>query len=191
MQNWRQIEGGLQSISQRYKASSTELIDDEIETVQNDDETVQSASVERPIPSENVGFQLLQKMGWTPNTGLGRARQGIVDPIVAKSNAPFVGATWGLGLESHEQQISSEATSKRKTLEAEIQLNETEEQLQERIESAEKKRKLQEAVKEELKEFYCDLCKKQYNKAVDYERHLGSYDHNHKVVSVAGFELSF
>ena len=34
-----------------------------------------------PIPSHNVGSRLMQKMGWTPGSGLGRQGTGITDPV--------------------------------------------------------------------------------------------------------------
>ncbi len=34
----------------------------------------------------NVGQQMLKKMGWTPDTGLGKDNSGIVDPIKVKDN---------------------------------------------------------------------------------------------------------
>lgn len=36
-----------------------------------------------PIKEDNVGNQMLQKMGWTPGTGLGRDSTGIIDHIPA------------------------------------------------------------------------------------------------------------
>lgn len=38
-----------------------------------------TASLDTPIGTDNVGNQMLQKMGWKEGTGLGR--QGIVEPI--------------------------------------------------------------------------------------------------------------
>lgn len=36
-----------------------------------------------PIPSSNIGNQMLRVMGWTPGTGLGADRSGIQDPVKA------------------------------------------------------------------------------------------------------------
>ena len=36
-----------------------------------------------PIPSSNIGNQMLRGMGWTPGTGLGTDRNGIKDPVCA------------------------------------------------------------------------------------------------------------
>lgn len=36
-----------------------------------------------PIQDDNVGNQMLQKMGWSPGTGLGRESSGITNPIAA------------------------------------------------------------------------------------------------------------
>ncbi len=45
----------------------------------SDSTTNVAASLDTPIGAENIGNQMLQKMGWKEGTGLGR--QGIVEPI--------------------------------------------------------------------------------------------------------------
>lgn len=40
-----------------------------------------SARVEKPLSSDNVGAQLLKKMGWREGEGLGAASTGITEPI--------------------------------------------------------------------------------------------------------------
>ena len=49
----------------------------------------------KPIGAGNVGYKLLLQMGWTAGTGLGRERQGPVDPIavVHKKDRRGVGTT--------------------------------------------------------------------------------------------------
>ncbi|XP_028407873.1 RNA-binding protein 5-like isoform X2 [Dendronephthya gigantea] len=50
------------------------------------------------ITSDNIGNKMLQAMGWTAGTGLGKDRQGIVDPILAKMR----NRTAGLGLKGSD-----------------------------------------------------------------------------------------
>ncbi|CAB4011305.1 rna-binding 5 [Paramuricea clavata] len=50
------------------------------------------------IQSDNIGNKMLQAMGWTAGTGLGKARQGIVNPISAKMR----NRTAGLGLKGSD-----------------------------------------------------------------------------------------
>jgi hypothetical protein len=40
--------------------------------------------------------------------------------------------------------------------------------------------KVKEEVTELKRTFYCDVCHKQYEKAMEFEQHLSSYDHHHK-----------
>lgn len=39
------------------------------------------ASVDRPLSEDNVGFKMLHKMGWKEGTGLGKEKQGTVEPV--------------------------------------------------------------------------------------------------------------
>jgi uncharacterized protein (UPF0297 family) len=45
-----------------------------------------------------------------------------------------------------------------------------------------KEEQLKAELKETLREFYCELCNKQYKRIDQYEGHLSSYDHHHKKV---------
>ncbi|XP_047333097.1 G patch domain and ankyrin repeat-containing protein 1 homolog [Impatiens glandulifera] len=56
--------------------------------------TSSSSSVEAPIGSSNIGFQLLKKHGWKEGTGLGISEQGRLEPIRAymKKNKRGLGA---------------------------------------------------------------------------------------------------
>ncbi|XP_050674691.1 angiogenic factor with G patch and FHA domains 1 isoform X2 [Leptidea sinapis] len=49
-------------------------------------EKTQSADVNTYIEPENKGFKLLEKMGWSKGEGLGKDKQGDVDPIPLVSN---------------------------------------------------------------------------------------------------------
>lgn len=44
-----------------------------------------------PIKEDNIGNKMLQKMGWTPGTGLGRDSDGITQPIAAVVKAKRTG----------------------------------------------------------------------------------------------------
>ena len=52
------------------------------------------------------------------------------------------------------------------------------------LQENEEKERAKEASLADLKaNFYCDLCDKQYLKHTEYDNHINSYDHAHKVVS--------
>ncbi|ORX57809.1 G-patch-domain-containing protein [Piromyces finnis] len=134
------------------------------------------SSMDNPISSSNIGYKLLQKMGWSEGKGLGPELQGRIDPIRIDIKEDF----WGLGKDEEMERYNQLVTSKPKTTQMEIIANETEEEKKIR----EEKVKQEEELKKELKEinsvFYCSLCNKQYSKISEYEIHLDSYDHNHK-----------
>lgn len=73
-----------------------------------------------------------------------------------------------------------ESTSKRKALDSEKQLEESETQKLEREYRAEKKQAIEKELQEVKRAFYCELCDKQYKKVSEYDQHLQSYDHHHK-----------
>jgi len=134
------------------------------------------SSMDCPISSSNIGYKLLQKMGWTEGKGLGPELQGRVDPIRIDIKEDF----WGLGKDEEMKNYDQMVTSKPKATQRELIANETEEERKIR----EEKVKQEEELKKELKAinsvFYCSLCNKQYSKISEYEQHLDSYDHNHK-----------
>ncbi|CAD5228317.1 unnamed protein product [Bursaphelenchus xylophilus] len=45
----------------------------------------------RPLDETNIGNKLLKNMGWQEGTGLGKAQQGIVNPIAAEQRVQGVG----------------------------------------------------------------------------------------------------
>ncbi|KAJ9054415.1 G patch domain-containing protein 11, variant 2 [Entomophthora muscae] len=62
----------------------------------------EKAAADTPISSSNKGFQLLQKMGFKPGTGLGLGQGGIKEPINLSKNA----GSQGLGLEAEKREKS-------------------------------------------------------------------------------------
>ncbi|ESQ32188.1 hypothetical protein EUTSA_v10004695mg [Eutrema salsugineum] len=136
-------------------------------------EDVEQASLDTMISSSNVGFRLLQKMGWK-GKGLGKQEQGITEPI----KSGIRDRRLGLGKQEEDDYFTAEENIQRKKLDIEIE--ETEEIAKKREVLAEREQKIQSDVKEIRKVFYCELCSKQYRTVMEFEGHLSSYDHNHK-----------
>ncbi|RYR02023.1 hypothetical protein Ahy_B06g080876 isoform C [Arachis hypogaea] len=166
-------------------------------------ENVEQASLDTQLTSSNIGFKLLQKMGWK-GKGLGKDEQGIIEPIKSGMRDPRL----GVGKQEEDDFFTAEENIQRRKLD--IELEETEENVRKRevclIISfvvvlifitwwlllpcfvhimkiqvlAEREQKIQTEVKEIRKVFYCELCNKQYKLAMEFEAHLSSYDHNHR-----------
>ncbi|KAK9161880.1 hypothetical protein Syun_008221 [Stephania yunnanensis] len=136
-------------------------------------DNVEQASLDTQLTSSNIGFRLLQKMGWK-GKGLGKNEQGIVEPIKAGIRDPKL----GIGKQEQDDFFTAEENIQRKKLD--VELEETEEHAKKREVVAEREQKIQSEVKEIRKVFYCDLCNKQYKLAMEFEVHLSSYDHNHR-----------
>ncbi|XP_073007009.1 uncharacterized protein [Typha latifolia] len=138
-----------------------------------DTDDLEQASLDTQLTSSNIGFRLLQKMGWK-GKGLGKNEQGIVEPIKAGIRDPKL----GVGKQEEDDFFTSEENVQRKKLE--VELEETEENMKKREVIAEREQKIQTEVKEIKKAFFCSLCNKQYKLAMEFESHLSSYDHNHR-----------
>ncbi|KAJ8752323.1 hypothetical protein K2173_003959 [Erythroxylum novogranatense] len=136
-------------------------------------ENVEQASLDTKLTASNVGFRLLQKMGWK-GKGLGKDEQGITEPIKSGIRDPKL----GIGKQEEDDFFTAEENIQRRKLD--IELEETEEHAKKREVLAEREQKIQTEVKEIRKVFFCDLCNKQYKLAVEFEAHLSSYDHNHR-----------
>ncbi|KAH7571242.1 hypothetical protein ACOSP7_013627 [Xanthoceras sorbifolium] len=136
-------------------------------------DNVEQASLDTRLTSSNIGFRLLQKMGWK-GKGLGKDEQGIIEPIKSGIRDPRL----GIGKQEEDDFFTAEENIQRKKLEIEVE--DTEENAKKREVLAEREQKIQTEVKEIRKVFYCDLCNKQYKLAVEFEAHLSSYDHNHR-----------
>ncbi|KAL5582744.1 hypothetical protein UlMin_015186 [Ulmus minor] len=136
-------------------------------------DNVEQASLDTQLSSSNIGYRLLQKMGWK-GKGLGKDEQGIVEPIRSGIRDPKL----GIGKQEEDDYFTSEENIQRRKLD--IELEETEENTKKREVLAEREQRIQTEVKEIRKVFYCDLCNKQYKLAMEFEAHLSSYDHNHR-----------
>ncbi|GIL47887.1 hypothetical protein Vafri_4521 [Volvox africanus] len=130
-----------------------------------------------PIATSNIGFKLLQKMGWKEGKGLGKQEDGIVEPVKAGVDA---GVRLGLGKQEEDDTHTTDATAARRRLEIEVAAQEDEEAARRREAVAEVLQKRAEDVREMLQTFYCEVCDKQYNTAKQLEEHLSSYDHHHR-----------
>ncbi|XP_052194785.1 uncharacterized protein LOC127802799 [Diospyros lotus] len=136
-------------------------------------DNVEQASLDTQLTSSNIGFRLLQKMGWK-GKGLGKDEQGIIEPI----KSGIRDSKLGIGKQEEDDFFTAEENIQRKKLDIEVE--ETEEIAKKREVMAEREQKIQTEVKEIRKVFYCDLCNKQYKLAMEFEAHLSSYDHNHR-----------
>ncbi|XP_037475118.1 G patch domain-containing protein 8-like [Triticum dicoccoides] len=139
-----------------------------------DTEGLEQASVDTQLAASNVGFRLLQKMGWKSGKGLGKNEQGILEPI----KAGIRDAKLGVGKQEQDDFFTAEDNVQRKRLN--VELEETEEHIKKREVTAEREQKIRSEVKEIQKTFFCSLCNKQYKLAYEFESHLSSYDHNHR-----------
>ncbi|KAF7127344.1 hypothetical protein RHSIM_Rhsim11G0105000 [Rhododendron simsii] len=166
-------------MSQAYETVLEDLDDDfrlpinHRPTENVDLDNVEQASLDTKLTSSNVGFRLLQKMGWK-GKGLGKDEQGITEPIKSGMRDPKL----GIGKQEEDDYFTAEENIQRRKLD--IELEETEEIAKKREVIAEREQKIQTEVKEIRKVFYCELCNKQYKLAVEFEAHLSSYDHNHR-----------
>ncbi|CAM9514704.1 unnamed protein product, partial [Laminaria digitata] len=127
----------------------------------------------QPIGAENRGFRLLTNMGWKVGQGLGAKGDGITVPVVLRSQV----ASLGLGKSAEDDKFTDEAARERKKLDSEVV--ETKEMKTKRLEKAVREETIKEQVQEMNKEFFCDICNKQYKNVGEMSNHLSSYDHHH------------
>lgn len=83
-------------------------------------DNVEQASLDTQLPSSNIGFRLLQKMGWK-GKGLGKDEQGIIEPI----KSGIRDAKLGLGKQEEDDYFTAEENIQRRKLDIEVE--ETEE----------------------------------------------------------------
>ncbi|KAJ3073192.1 G patch domain-containing protein 8 [Podochytrium sp. JEL0797] len=157
--------------------SEREDFDYEREQSEDGSNSTAAASLHHPISETNAGFQMLLRLGWTRNTGLGReGRRGRLDPV------PFVHKAdkEGVGKTEEAEANHVDSTRKPKALESEVLANETSDQRAKREALVESRERVKEEIRSVTRAFYCELCDKQYTKISEFEVHLSSYDHNHK-----------
>eukprot|EP00624_Nannochloropsis_granulata_P005929 evm.model.NODE_42115_length_10595_cov_24.965267.3 len=133
------------------------------------------ASVDTPLADDNRGMRLLLKMGWKKDTPLGKdGITGLVAPLqLVDAN---VGGE-GLGKGREYDLTAEEATKGRRLLDVEVV--ETVELKEERALKAAREETLKQELKAVVKEFYCDICNKQYTAVSEFAVHLDGYEHGH------------
>ncbi|GKU91193.1 hypothetical protein SLEP1_g5097 [Rubroshorea leprosula] len=88
-------------------------------------DNVEQATLDTKLTSSNVGFRLLQKMGWK-GKGLGKDEQGMVEPIKSGIRDPKL----GIGKQEEDDFFTAEENIQRKKLDVEVE--ETEELVKKR-----------------------------------------------------------
>eukprot|EP00293_Proteomonas_sulcata_P012729 CAMPEP_0184316384 /NCGR_PEP_ID=MMETSP1049-20130417/89733_1 /TAXON_ID=77928 /ORGANISM="Proteomonas sulcata, Strain CCMP704" /LENGTH=296 /DNA_ID=CAMNT_0026635329 /DNA_START=1 /DNA_END=891 /DNA_ORIENTATION=- len=193
------MEGGISGLSARYGASSASAQQEEMELLLDElDEDYRMprdhqpqgyidtsrcvmASMEKHIPQQNKGYQMLLNMGWKYGDGLGPRAQGLIDPVpLTTKDMLDLNSRVGLGRIEMENEMHDVATERRRDLESEIQAFETDERKKAREEKVMKDVTIKQEVKEILSTYYCEICDKQYSTDDQYQEHLNSYDHHHK-----------
>ncbi|KAH9853196.1 hypothetical protein C2E23DRAFT_823624 [Lenzites betulinus] len=134
-------------------------------------------TVETRIKSNNIGFSMLEKMGWKEGSPLGLSGDGRVDPI------PFYvkNDLTGLGKSTQDVRMIETTVSQRRELDSERQIKETEEQRKQREEAVARRAAVQSELSTVLRPFYCEVCEKQFQNVAQYDEHTNSYAHHHKV----------
>ncbi|TFK23115.1 hypothetical protein FA15DRAFT_621465 [Coprinopsis marcescibilis] len=133
-------------------------------------------TVDTRIRSENKGFALLQKMGWTEGRPLGLSEDGRVDPIPFRMKSDST----GIGKLTQDVEMMELTVSQRRELDSEKQQKENEDQRRTREEAVARKAAVEEEISITLKAFYCSLCDKQFKNVAQYDEHTNSYAHHHK-----------
>lgn len=88
-------------------------------------DNVEQASLDTQLTSSNIGFRLLQKMGWK-GKGLGKDEQGIIEPIRSGIRDPKL----GVGKQEQDDFFTAEENIQRRKLDVEVE--ETEEHAKKR-----------------------------------------------------------
>jgi hypothetical protein len=108
-------ESFIEGLAEEFRLPITHRVTENVDL-----EDVEQASLDVKISSSNVGFRLLQKMGWK-GKGLGKQEQGITEPI----KSGIRDRRLGLGKQEEDDYFTAEENIQRKKLDIEIE--ETEE----------------------------------------------------------------
>ncbi|XP_045598202.1 G patch domain-containing protein 11 isoform X1 [Procambarus clarkii] len=65
------------------------------------------------ISSSNIGFSMLQKMGYTPGTSLGKQNQGRLEPVSVEVKSDRVGLGWQEMIKDHRKKREERKLQKR------------------------------------------------------------------------------
>lgn len=78
----------------------------------HDKEKTVQASVDKSISSENKGFKMLAKMGWSEGSSIGKSESGIKEPVQMKTQQ----GTIGLGHEAAATSFSCDGNKKKQEI---------------------------------------------------------------------------
>lgn len=78
----------------------------------HDKEKTVQASVDKSISSENKGFKMLAKMGWSEGSSIGKSESGIKEPVQVKTQQ----GTIGLGHEAAATSFSFDGNKKKQEI---------------------------------------------------------------------------
>ncbi|XP_062520231.1 G patch domain-containing protein 8-like isoform X2 [Corticium candelabrum] len=123
---------------------------------------------------DNVGYQLMKKMGWKSGCGLGLQQQGRVEPvpIVNKQDSGGIGR-----LEMELEQVR-EVSQHRRVLE--VEKEDSEERRQKFKTHIDQEKFIAESTASLRQSYFCMDCNKQYSNYTEYDNHVNSYDHAHR-----------
>lgn len=196
-QSWRQVEGGLAALASRYgqhNDAATVREAKDLDWLDHDDDFklplappsedfdftgIRVVTASTPIEDTNLGFRLLLKLGWKKDGGLGAKAQGITAPILVSASSN--NGSMGLGKDTEFAETAAAATQERRKLRSEQLLNETKQEGEKRQEEEVRQQTIAADVRDTLAVFNCKLCKAQYATSEQWDEHLSSYQHHHRV----------
>ncbi|XP_065175898.1 G patch domain-containing protein 8-like [Sycon ciliatum] len=147
----------------------------DFDSYEDRDAPAEGASLDVPIASDNKGYRLLTLMGWKSGCGLGKSNQGRTEPIPLTNKQDGM----GLGRMTVELTVAHDVTEKRRQLE--IEKEDTPELIQRYMDNIEREQHIAESTADLRQTYYCESCDKQYKTYSEYDNHVNSYDHAHRL----------